>query len=83
VSRRNAAEIYATTFGCLFLLGAVSVQSPAHRLAGADDRRSRSPVFRRYQHLRLALLSQRQATAPLVEVGVRGSPVSARAFPTS
>jgi uncharacterized membrane protein YbhN (UPF0104 family) len=68
--------VYATTFGCVFLLGAAALPFNHGRIKWLAPTIGGIAIagflYMIVVHLRPAFLKHRQATAPLVEVGVRG-----------
>jgi hypothetical protein len=68
--------VYATTFGCVFLLGAAALPFNHGRIAWLAPTIAGIAIagflYMIVVHLKPAVLKHRQATAPLVEVGVRG-----------
>jgi hypothetical protein len=68
--------VYATTFGCVFLLGVAALPFNHGRVTWLAPTIGGIAIagflYMIVVHLRPAILKRRQATAPLVEVGVRG-----------
>jgi hypothetical protein len=68
--------VYATTFGCVFLLGAAALPFNHGRIAWLAPTIGGLALaglgYMAVVQLKPSFLRQRQATAPLVEVGVRG-----------
>lgn len=68
--------VYATTFGCVFLLGTAALPFNRGRIAWLAPTLGVIALagvgYMIVVHLKPAFLRRRQATAPLMEVGVRG-----------
>jgi hypothetical protein len=68
--------VYATTFGCVFLLGVAALPFNHGRVAWLAPTIGgialAGALYMLVVYMKPAFLRQRQATAPLVEVGVRG-----------